>query len=913
MFKKQCHSPAIAIAAFLLANIFISCEPDELDPSVSDTDRTVSVSLVKTPFIPLVDIKAYDVNYNFSPSYTDGDMISWVKQDGKVIGGKSVKTVYSSDKKIANVYYNEKGVVNTTKSHKVYVGGNLFNEGGDIRYKTELSRESRFYTVAAGTVSKDGEVLKGEISGTLERVDIYNLTGKAIKFRHKGFEARDKWYYQSAEVSMDDHHVENAKPLTKEVASEEISVDAQSDACIYSYYIPTGKKIDNATLIAEIDGKEVRTANTLSSDIKIEINKPYLYVVVWDGTSLRFATEEDIDNPATPDDHSVFDLSDSKTSGVEIVDLQLKEGYMTVSSSRDKMPKKGDILVSGITDKAPFGYMLEVTDVQEVSTKSGNDANFIVSFAGANIAKVLREDYGITQEKVFTIVQEDFISSGDEFSLSPYYADGSFGYRTSLSYKGLRLDVAKKISVDKLEFFIDPSTDDLKFGYEMSTIHNDLIHLKGTASLIKYKEDLYKKFFKGGLNTYRLRKPFWRIPVPFTPIVLTVQIVPSIPLAFSLSTNIDCDLVRNKYVYHSGFKFNTGTGEILYLNDQNQLSYKEDLEGPEKTMNIEADRTYQISLDGKLSFGFGAAVTIGLFGSNLLIEHEFEEGHFLESLGFDLYDWADLVDLDELDAATTERIWREEYGNEWNTTNPADAKSGQALHAQPEYIDDYEEEEKKLKEFMLRGPAVGCDLYCIPFFAESSLGIKSTFENLNGNSTSYIDKFKGGFRAYTTPWASALEFDGLGVSYDLKYEWDPFEINKLFNTRSIIIPAYEKIKIEGYKGMDDKGYVKVSASKYMPIIKKLTETDCGICLEDNGTKEQKLYPFDRSMIGCTGPVSVSIPETDLKSGTKYAVYPYSRLTTPYGTDLLFRDGTFFTYTDGQVSSSTIDDVVGELL
>ena len=77
---------------------------------------------------------------------------------------------------------------------------------------------------------------------------------------------------------------------------------ANDETKIWSFYVPTGKKIKDARLVLEINGNEVKT-QPISSDISVEFGKFYLMAVQWDGKSLKWI------------------LSDTETRGVKGKDM----------------------------------------------------------------------------------------------------------------------------------------------------------------------------------------------------------------------------------------------------------------------------------------------------------------------------------------------------------------------------------------------------------------------------------------------------------------------------------------------------------------------------------------------------------------------------------------------------------------
>lgn len=65
----------------------------------------------------------------------------------------------------------------------------------------------------------------------------------------------------------------------------------------------------------------------------------------------------------------VFDVTNPETSEIKVVSLE-KDGTMAIEAPEGKAPRVGDILCSGPTEEAPYGYMLKVTEITKTSEKA---------------------------------------------------------------------------------------------------------------------------------------------------------------------------------------------------------------------------------------------------------------------------------------------------------------------------------------------------------------------------------------------------------------------------------------------------------------------------------------------------------------------------------------------------------------
>ena len=136
---------------------------------------------------------------------------------------------------------------------------------------------------------------------TIEWLYVYNNTSDTITVRHKGFDAKEKWYYSKAKVILTADMQANGQgsSVGTEVVSKPVKVAPGGESNLWSYYVPTGKKMTDASLILEINGKEVKTP-AISSEVDIENGNLYAMGVIWDGNSLTWDGEapDNTDIPA---------------------------------------------------------------------------------------------------------------------------------------------------------------------------------------------------------------------------------------------------------------------------------------------------------------------------------------------------------------------------------------------------------------------------------------------------------------------------------------------------------------------------------------------------------------------------------------------------------------------------------------
>ena len=81
----------------------------------------------------------------------------------------------------------------------------------------------------------------------------------------------------------------------------------------------------------------------------------------------------------------VKDFSNSDISGVDIQEFSVENNAMIIKTTKDKLPEKGEYLVSGITDAAPLGFLVKTVEVSSI----GGDS-YVVITEPATLGEVLR-------------------------------------------------------------------------------------------------------------------------------------------------------------------------------------------------------------------------------------------------------------------------------------------------------------------------------------------------------------------------------------------------------------------------------------------------------------------------------------------------------------------------------------------
>lgn len=344
-----------------LLTIAVSCSKDDGGNGGDNLKKTV----LNMPWIdsePLTGSTGNVDFWKFSAPYTeDGKFNVCAVQNGNVADlGKQAYKRTDNNGTAATIDIDLKGKINEDTAYDLYlISGNYSIFSGNIWSTVPLERSDKptfFYSRknVSGPFSADAQ-----ICGVIESVYIINKSGKSIKFVQKPFIADEKWYYTKADVNLFDGSIRNAKTETEPKANTyEVYAHAEGQSFrISSSYIPNGKKIQNARLQAEIDGKIYTTENTISSDLDLQMGHAYGMVVIWDGEKLRFDG-----SGVMPDVHVYSDTSSSEAVVKEV----RSDGTVVLDASTvEELPEEGEIIVSGITEAAPEGFLYHVEKVEQ--------------------------------------------------------------------------------------------------------------------------------------------------------------------------------------------------------------------------------------------------------------------------------------------------------------------------------------------------------------------------------------------------------------------------------------------------------------------------------------------------------------------------------------------------------------------
>ena len=315
----------ISYISILFLTLLLSGCSESFD-EMQSSDNTITLSLnmpgadndKDASSVNRIRLSAKDKSLDLLAQWQEGDEVQIIFRQGTEIfrnANKKVESI-SEDNKRATVNISLPVRLDPEKPYTIYgftgIEGDVEKDDGVAHCYVNLRREALkdFKAPMWFQVEMQGANACPAINfkhiGTYEVLHLKNSTNKSITFVHSGFTANTPWYRWTTGVFFDDNW-DFTKLQTSEWEGEEesksISIAKNSTADILTYYIPSGFKLKDAKINAKIDGKNVSSTNTLSSDASIALGRAYHMYAEWDGTELKFnKSEED------PDTHEYVDL-----------------------------------------------------------------------------------------------------------------------------------------------------------------------------------------------------------------------------------------------------------------------------------------------------------------------------------------------------------------------------------------------------------------------------------------------------------------------------------------------------------------------------------------------------------------------------------------------------------------------------
>ncbi len=237
---------------------------------------------------------------NISAKWKDGDKIQLFVKQGNKMYSLSPSKVYNigSEGKTCSFGFQLPSEVNAEKPYTIYglcdVEGMI--ENGVVKAKSQLRRVSwnewddafaPMWFQSTGGASSIYANFKH--LGTYEVLHVKNTTNKGQMFQHCGFEVGAPWYKNYDSTPLDENYNPTLYACEPgEAKSNSVMISANSSMSFLSWYMPSGERISNAKLLAWIDGKDVKSSNSKSSNATIQRGHAYHMYAEWNGSELRF-------------------------------------------------------------------------------------------------------------------------------------------------------------------------------------------------------------------------------------------------------------------------------------------------------------------------------------------------------------------------------------------------------------------------------------------------------------------------------------------------------------------------------------------------------------------------------------------------------------------------------------------------
>lgn len=258
--------------------------------------------------------------------------------------------------------------------------------------------------------------------GTYEILHIKNKTDRSISFSLNGFSADLRWYRESGAIRLIDKQFFSDLSYERMDKSPSISIPSNSSDMIVSWYIPNGQKIANASLVAEIDGKNIMSTNTISSGVTLCTGIAYHMYATWDGKDLKF------DKGDVATESTIF----VGPSEIVFGDAQIgetKKEYLTISNSGEE-DKEVKVAIEG---HGPYDGPFELPDAllwedyATVTVPAGESRNVEIKFssgtAGDYSGNLIVTSEGILQGSYVVPLKGKVLEEDNSFHLSTNYLE----------------------------------------------------------------------------------------------------------------------------------------------------------------------------------------------------------------------------------------------------------------------------------------------------------------------------------------------------------------------------------------------------------------------------------------------------------------------------------------------------------
>ena len=368
-------------------------------------------------------------------------------------------------------------------------------------------------------------------------------------------------------------------------------------------------------------GKATMTVSVTNNDSDSERRAS---VAITCGTvSKSFTVMQDGKTPVSSEP-AIINVTKPEESGVTVVNYDIVEGTLEITAEEGKEPKVGDIICSGRTKEAPYGFFMKVESVKDASTRDYLLKRYILTAADISLYEFCQLA-GITEPGWYPLIETEATFVNDEgTAIEPEQKDGPklFSYHVPLEFKKtIKLDFKQDFTIPSLELYFDPSSVNVSVGCRAVIKNTETLHASIKGTIAKEKGDFYKKY---GVQEFIIQHVY-DLQVGLVPIIVTTQFKPSVPYELSLSGEVDLDILRSTKYNRLEFCYSMLTDKMEPIYPEKGYFYQ-DFDFKEKGPEFQPDEnTVSAKLEGVASIGLDFEYSVGLYGGNLIDEDDIDK------------------------------------------------------------------------------------------------------------------------------------------------------------------------------------------------------------------------------------------------------------------------------------------------
>lgn len=356
------------------------------------------------------------------------------------------------------------------------------------------------------------------------------------------------------------------------------------------------------------------STNGSESERRAEVN------IACGSVSKSFSVVQEGKAPVTSEP-TLFNVTNPEESGITVVSYDPSKRELLMNVPEDRIPKVGDIICSGRSKEAPFGFLGEVGSVTVSDTRAGEDLAQKYVRAGFVTCSLytLFQKLGVEEKRWLSLGKADVSFTDDAgHSIEPIKdKDGVDLVSIHLPIKihdDVKIDYTYEVSVPRCSVYVDTKTINLVFGYDVVIKESELLHVKAGFNLPFHENGEVVKDLGWDRPSF---VHVYDIQLGPIPVVITTQYMMTIPYEISLSAYLDMDIHKRVTYHHMGGYYYCATNTMVPLDGS--TSFSEVIEGDDEGdyQQEYSDREFSATLDGKLSVGVDFGWSVGLYGGNL--------------------------------------------------------------------------------------------------------------------------------------------------------------------------------------------------------------------------------------------------------------------------------------------------------